>query len=165
MTFPAAFYFPPGVEGHVWLVLQQRQLSELCMAPHVALCSMFRHSQYYEEHRAHRLIRTLFAWVVLEAHDKKCWARVMKGHTPSVSTDQAAEYPVDGHTHSRCSPRTSPHKPACLKVAPMESLHSALAEMSLGLSTGVILLLRGCGRCQNPCSCSLPSFSEPRRVS
>lgn len=90
---------------------------------------MFKNADYYDELRAQKLIRALFAWVVLEAHDKKCWNRVMG---KSVSKGKQTKQGAEAHANSTCKGPQDINLSA--ENPSMVGLESALSDMSLGKS-------------------------------
>lgn len=90
--------------------------------------SMFENAEYYNEERARKLIRALFAWVVLEAQDKKCWHRVMHTSVDPASLDKGTQQETAVCAHSTCVQQAS----TAADVPSMEALESALSDMSLG---------------------------------
>ena len=94
---------------------------------------MFGHPDYYNEERAHKLIRALFSWVKLDSHDKKCWNHVMGLSSTSTDPEGAAtqkEQREDAHRNSACEEPES--KTTSTTASYMAGLESALSEISLG---------------------------------
>jgi hypothetical protein len=92
--------------------LEERGSGE-CEETACICCSMFKNQSYFSHEHTSKLVRALFAWIVLEAHEKQCWERVFGSARPE-STSQMPGY----------------HSSEGLRDA-STALSSALAKMSL----------------------------------
>jgi hypothetical protein len=99
---------------------------------HISTCSMFAHVDYYDESRAQKLIRALFTWVVLEAHAKSCWERVMRyASNSSTAHSQRLQGPTPNPKIPETKRESQQRGRGCHGLS-MEGLESALADIELG---------------------------------
>jgi hypothetical protein len=89
---------------------------------------MLENASYYNEARAHKLIRALFIWVVLEAQDKECWDRVMGSSSHPACSHKQSQQQTELHTHSKVKCNESHQHSTSVGVFSMAGLEAALPD-------------------------------------